>query len=173
MAACKVWRFTRCLFRYVPAWEMGQTIFYPAPETGGLFLEVNAQVRTDDPDKRDWFGYPATHEGFVQMSVEHELLHSWIAERQGLPYSPTLYALATHPDGDFRRPPACASVREQQWEEGLVRDFARFLHTGHRTGRVDDFADASGLRPEEARSLAGLFRSFLLYPEPSDTDLPL
>src|SRR5690348_2647013 len=48
-----------------------------------------------------------------RMCREHEVLHTWLCELFGLPYSPTLWAVA-HGQSD-----GCAPVWAQQEEEAL------------------------------------------------------
>lgn len=54
----------------------------------------------------------------------HEVLHSWLAVRQGQPVSLTLWAVS-HPGH-----PAAISRKRQGMEEWLVTDFQRYLQTG-------------------------------------------
>lgn len=69
----------------------------------------------------------AEHLGYArawQALVEHELLHTWISQKQGKPCSPTLWAVA------HGYTPACAPYEERLLEESLVLSCQRFLRTG-------------------------------------------
>ncbi len=55
---------------------------------------------------------------------EHELAHTYISEKLGFPYSPTLRAVA---EGYG---PGTAPYERQLWEEAVVLDFQRYMQTG-------------------------------------------
>jgi hypothetical protein len=74
------------------------------------------------------------------MSRDHEIAHSWLALRDGLPHSPTMWRLA-HPYGDGI--PDDAAVAE---EERRVLDFQRTLDKdGARPWDVADVPAKSDL----------------------------
>ena len=58
------------------------------------------------------------------LSREHEFLHTWLAEEQGKPYSPTLWAVAH----EFAE--GTAALHEQYAEEDIVLKFQRYINTG-------------------------------------------
>ncbi len=60
----------------------------------------------------------------ADCSREHEILHTWIAEKFGLEYSPTLWSLVH--EGSEGAIPEWARLQEEQ----LVCDFQRYLNTG-------------------------------------------
>lgn len=70
-------------------------------------------------------GYTDTVQGVRQMHIDHELAHTFLAEREGKPYSPVLRGVAA-PD---ERP----SQIERLSEEHRVLEFQKRLH-----GRDDD-----------------------------------
>lgn len=61
-------------------------------------------------------------EDVAALCREHEILHTWLCERFGLPYSPTLWAVA-HGQGD-----GCVALHHQQEEETLVLAFQAYLN---------------------------------------------
>lgn len=56
------------------------------------------------------------------MCREHEVLHTWLCERFGMPYSHTLWAVA-HDQG-----PGCLPIHHQHGEEALVLAFQAYLN---------------------------------------------
>jgi hypothetical protein len=56
------------------------------------------------------------------MCREHEVLHTWLCELFGLPYSPTLWAVA-HENAE-----GCAPDWAQAQEESLVLSFQAYLN---------------------------------------------
>lgn len=84
------------------------------------------------------------------MSRDHELLHSWLAVRRGLPFSPTLWAVSR---GDKHL--TADAIRE--WEEGDVLAVQKFLRLGASDPDLDRVAAPEGrerLRREAAEFLA-------------------
>jgi hypothetical protein len=84
------------------------------------------------------------------MSRDHELLHSWLSVRRGLPFSPTLWATSR---GDKRL--TADAIRE--WEEGDVLSLQKFLRLGACDPDLDRVAPPEGrdqLRREAAEFLA-------------------
>lgn len=84
------------------------------------------------------------------MSRDHELLHSWLAVRRGLPFSPTLWAVSR---GDKRL--TADPIRE--WEEGDVLALQKFLRHGAFDPDLGRVAPAEGrdqLRRDAAEFLA-------------------
>jgi hypothetical protein len=58
----------------------------------------------------------------MRMCREHEVLHTWLCELFGLPYSPTLWAVA-HENAE-----GCAPDWAQREEESLVLSFQAYLN---------------------------------------------
>lgn len=58
----------------------------------------------------------------ARMCREHEVLHTWLCERFGLPYSPTLWAVA------HGQQAGCAPRWAQEQEEALVLAFQACLN---------------------------------------------
>ena len=58
----------------------------------------------------------------MRMCREHEVLHTWLCELFGLPYSPTLWAVAHDNAG------GCAPDWAQREEEALVLSFQAYLN---------------------------------------------
>src|SRR5215211_2094253 len=56
------------------------------------------------------------------MCREHEILHTWLAEKFGFPHSPTLWAVA-HGQAE-----GCAPIWAQHGEEALVMAFQEYLN---------------------------------------------
>lgn len=84
------------------------------------------------------------------MSRDHELLHSWLSVRRGLPFSPTLWAVSR---GDKRL--TADAIRE--WEEGDVLAVQKFLRLGSCDPDLNRVAPPEwreGLRREAAEFLS-------------------
>ncbi len=59
-----------------------------------------------------------------KMTMDHEILHTYLSETIGLDYSPTLWTLAHHSVGL-----SCVSQETQWIEDALVLSFQRYLNT--------------------------------------------
>lgn len=66
----------------------------------------------------------------ARMCREHEVLHTWLCELFGLPYSPTLWAVA-HGQAE-----GCAPLWAQQEEESLVLAFQALLNNAAADSHV-------------------------------------
>lgn len=91
------------------------------------------------------------------MSRDHELLHSWLAVRRGLPFSPTLWAVSR---GDKHL--TADAIRD--WEEGDVLALQKFLRLGACEPDLDRVAPPEGretLRREAAAFLAAFLESVI------------
>jgi hypothetical protein len=80
------------------------------------------------------------------LSREHEFIHSFLCQRQGLPYSPTLWAVA-HNHGK-----GCISLAKQRMEESVVLAFQRYLN-GDESAAAELPEEIRALRPEALRLL--------------------
>lgn len=76
---------------------------------------------------------------------EHDLIHTWLAVKMGLPHSPTLRSVA-HRGGLDRG--------EIDWEEWLVTEFQRYLNTGERAEYPLRHLEDRGLSVETLRAEA-------------------
>jgi hypothetical protein len=86
------------------------------------------------------------------MSRDHELLHSWLAVRRGLPFSPTLWAVSR---GDKRL--TADAIRE--WEEGDILALQKFLNLGVCDPDLDRVAPPEG-RDQLLREAADFLEAF-------------
>jgi hypothetical protein len=88
------------------------------------------------PHERNYYRLTAYDVGYgsdvVRLNAEHDPLHTWLAHRLGLPYSPVLWAVAhdTLHLGDFGR------------EEDLCLAFQRCLNTGECLPALQRLVDA-------------------------------
>lgn len=93
------------------------------------------------------FGYG---DDLAGLSREHEVLHTFLAEKRTGGASPTLWAVAHGQAGEV------APVWEQEEEEAVVLAFQTYLHDGRVAGLLKGLAaeglDVAALR-EEARAL--------------------
>ena len=93
------------------------------------------------------FGYGSDT---AALSREHEILHTFLAEKLGYGTSPTLWAVAHNFEGQV------AQIWEQEEEESWTLPFQAYLHGAPETEALQRFTDAGytleGLR-EEARRL--------------------
>jgi hypothetical protein len=76
-----------------------------------------------------------------QMTLDHELMHTWVAEMMGQPYSVILWNVAH--GGKNRWPPGGKE------EEGYVTSMQRFLRLGVPDDLTAGFLVRSGLTPKE------------------------
>lgn len=89
------------------------------------FMDGVELLAIDDPsqenvDRAHEIGYPDTW----GMNRHHDLVHSFLADREGKPFSPTLYH-ACHPDS-----PIGSDPEERAREECKVLEFQRFVMSG-------------------------------------------
>jgi len=90
------------------------------------------------------FGYGADT---AALSREHEILHTFLAEKLGFGSSPTLWAVAHGQTGDV------APVWEQEEEETWTLAFQTYLHGGLPTDGLQRLTD-TGLNPAALREEA-------------------
>jgi hypothetical protein len=118
--------FTHC---FVRIWHRDylETIFGPDKKACALFDYSPASCVFARS-----LGYISTW----QMHADHDLLHTFLAQEQGLPYSPTL----AHVAGVDYTPDA-----DREAEEGRVLAFQRYLQRGIYDELLDVFDDPYGL----------------------------
>jgi hypothetical protein len=106
---------------------------------------------TGCPDQLDMAEKLGYGPDLARMCREHEILHTWLCELFGLPYSPTLWAVA-HGQAE-----GCAPVRAQQEEESLVLAFQALLNDAAADSHVLKSLTDRGMSPDvlkrEARQL--------------------
>lgn len=74
------------------------------------------------------------------MSIHHELLHTFLSESAGFPYSPTLWSVAHDQTG-----PGCIPIYRQYEEEALVLSFQKYLNTELVDPVVENFTKLTNL----------------------------
>jgi hypothetical protein len=97
----------------------------------GTSLEAGAN---DDDDSQKWaldLGYSNTWD----MSREHEILHTWLALKQGMKFSPTLWSVAN------RGKEGCLKRVDQGQEEWLICCFQRWMNLGEYHPVLDRLTD--------------------------------
>lgn len=132
--------------------ECAIAIYPNADCPGNLYLEtrfadganVPACGNTDDASiaHAHELGYAGDT---VRMSLEHEILHTWLAVKQGMSYSPTLWHVAH-------------KVKAARWlirdEEAVVLAFQRYTRAGVWTEPLDILSDAVSARGLTVEGLA-------------------
>jgi hypothetical protein len=63
---------------------------------GGAELHAHANYDDESRLQADKLGYGSGDEGVEAMTRDHDVFHSLLAEARGLPYSPTLFGVATN-----------------------------------------------------------------------------
>ena len=86
---------------------------------------------TPDPE-RDYdtaraYGYGSDT---TALWLDHDPAHSWLAQKNGMPVSPALWAAAHDQAKERYRRSTLATWDEQAKEESYVLDFQRFVQTG-------------------------------------------
>ena len=105
--------FSSCYVRYFPATHFTETIF---PDGASV---PAAPTSTDYYcDMAHRLGYGSD---LAACSREHEILHTFLAEAQGLPYSDVMWAIAHGTEGEI-------PLWQRECEEGVVMDFQRYLN---------------------------------------------
>jgi hypothetical protein len=90
----------------------------------GLVCHAAANDDADTMQKARQLGYDSTW----MMTLEHEALHSILAECRGEPYSSVLYGVAVRMAGGSKENVISQEISDA--EEGLIMDLQRFLKTG-------------------------------------------
>ncbi|MFW6058985.1 MAG: hypothetical protein ACODAQ_02315 [Phycisphaeraceae bacterium] len=109
-----VYRFRHCEVRAELARDYTVTRFPDGTEVPA--------APSGDPEQQQTAQRLGYGEDVAAMCREHEILHTWLAERFDLPHSPTLWAVA-HDHGE-----GCAPVWAQKQEEALVLAFQGYLN---------------------------------------------
>ncbi len=125
----QVYRFRHCEARVYLEANYTTTIFpdgteVPATPTGEAVQQATAYR----------LGYGAD---VAAMCREHELLHTWLAERFDLPHSPTLWAVAH--DQDHAND--CIPIWAQYKEEALVMAFQAYLNNHAPTSDLNPLVE--------------------------------
>lgn len=110
----KVYRFRHCEVRTHLDRAYTVTLF---PDGTQVPAAPNGDPEQAQTAQRLGYG-----EDVSAMCREHELLHTWLAERFDLPHSPTLWAVA-HEQGE-----GCIPIPAQHQEEALVLVFQAYLN---------------------------------------------
>ncbi len=107
--------FKNCIVNVNPEYSYTETVFQDGTKVTAV------------PQDRDEYRETARRLGYgddtARCSREHELMHTWLAEKMRQPYSATLWAVAHYLDGGHEAAP----------EEQLVCDFQCFMNTGRIT----------------------------------------
>lgn len=142
-----VHRFARCEIRIFPESEYVETV-WPDGARAGATRECSEM---GNADYARHLGYPDCWTALVT----HEAAHTLLSQKIGLPYSPTLHAVA-HQYG-----PGTAPYEAQLAEEAVVLQLQRFARTGavgwalrHREVRPHFSRWARDLRALSTRLLA-------------------
>lgn len=87
----------------------------------GTYLDASPNYDKNSFDRAVAIGYDGDT---WWMSREHELVHTFLAVKAGLPYSPTLWTVAN------KGKPGDAPNDYREAEEGVVMEFQRYMNTG-------------------------------------------
>lgn len=74
------------------------------------------------------------------MTIHHEILHTFLAEKIGLPHSPTLWAVA-HNFGS-----GCVPVEKQWEEEALVLSYQKYLNVAEVEPPLENYLETNKLK---------------------------
>ena len=102
-----------CYVRYYPATRFTDTI-YP----DGTHVPASPEDSAYYRDMAQRLGYGAD---VAACCREHEILHTFLAEAQGLPYSPLLWAIAHQQEEDI-------PLWQRESEEAVIIEFQRYLN---------------------------------------------
>ena len=84
------------------------------------------QYNTPEIKTAEELGYGTRMEDVKRMTIEHEILHTFLCESCGLPYSPTLWSVAHNQD---RSVEGVIDIWRQYEEEALILSFQKYLNT--------------------------------------------
>jgi hypothetical protein len=113
-----VWRFAGCEVHEYPDRDANGYLETRWPD--GAMCPATRDHTMSNVDYAAHLGYRSVRDALR----EHELAHTFVSEKLGFPYSPTLRAVA---DGFG---PGSAPYEAQLWEEAVVLEFQRFMQTG-------------------------------------------
>ena len=105
--------FRGCYVRYYPATQFTETIF---PDGASV-----PAAPTDTDYYRDMASRLGYGSDLAACSREHEILHTFLAEEQGLPHSDVMWAIA---HGSEESVP----LWQRECEERVVMEFQRYLN---------------------------------------------
>lgn len=89
-------RVGKCSFKVDERERVVLTQFHDV-QTDEVFAELRAKpnLREEDLARAEALGYEHSADGVWEMTLDHDYTHTLLAESQGLPWSPTLYGVAT------------------------------------------------------------------------------
>jgi hypothetical protein len=87
----------------------------------------------------------------VKMTLDHEFLHTFLCEKAGLPYSPTLWSVAHNHIGS-----GCIPFSRQYEEEALVLSCQKYMNTKQIEKPLEQYLDFNRL------SLRPLCKEFMM-----------
>ena len=103
-------------------------------------------------------GYEENNQGIELMTVHHELLHTILCEKCGLPYSPTLWSVAHQQKPEF----GAIDVWRQYEEEALVLSYQKYMHTCIIEPPLEFYISQSGLKlPKLKKEINEIFNEIL------------
>ncbi len=73
-------------------------------------------------------------QNFAKMVWDNQILHTFLSEKIGLPYSPCLWSIAHNFSGD-----GCVSFDEQYKEEALVLSYQKYINTKKIEPPLEEF----------------------------------
>jgi hypothetical protein len=129
--------FKNCEVRADLATGFTETIF---PDGSRVPAYPNGSPEQRETARRAGYG-----DDVAAMCREHEILHTWLAEKFNFPHSPTLWAVA-HAQAE-----GCAAVWAQYEEEALVMAFQEYLNGGAATPPLKSLSDW-GMSLEQLRA---------------------
>jgi hypothetical protein len=133
------------------------------PENGYTLTEYEDGTNVPAmPNYRDVDLYMANELGYTGlartkwMTIEHEILHTFICEEQGLLHSPTLWSVAHNNRGE-----GCIPEWQQYEEEALILSFQKYLNSHSVDPILADFDKESKIKIPKLRDKALVVLDFI------------
>src|SRR5690348_11324108 len=140
MSAIRVLTFKNCVVRADLNLGYTETIF-----RDGSLVPAYPTGLADQMQTAHQLGYG---DDLSRMCREHEILHTWLCEQFGLPYSPTLWAVA------HGQTQGSAPIWAQQEEEALVLSFQASLNDSPHDRRPLENIPKHGMRLDDLKRQA-------------------
>lgn len=119
----RTWTIGSNTFTWHDCYNNGTTTF---PDGRTLTAAPNDDADTHAQAAK--LGYGDTPEELARMCREHELLHTFLAVREGKPVSPTLHSVALMIEGAGEGSPGIPPIEERWYEEEQVMDVQKKLN---------------------------------------------
>lgn len=118
-----------CAIAIYPHAECPGALYFETRFADGAYVPACGNTDDESVAHAHELGYAGDT---VRMSLEHEILHTWLAVKQGRSYSATLWHVA------HKVKPAKGLIRD---EEAVVLAFQRYMRAGVWTDALDLLSD--------------------------------